>query len=177
MTNIVDIIGGKVVIHQDLLGMPFFKELWENDTKDKEHATNVIRYITLKNDYDSPYVKSTAADEIEVKLKEKIFKDKNFKLTAEELLCEKEFTDWQNTRMLQLLTNMRMKIDSISMYYKESLDDILDEKKIKDLLAGMTSVGKVVESISTLEDMVKAEQLVLGKVKGDAKVNPYELVR
>lgn len=72
---------------------------------------------------------------------------------------------------------MRLKLDSISKYYKESLDDTLDEKKIKDLLAGMTSVGNVLKSIDTLENMVKAEEVAMGKVKGDAKVNPYELVR
>lgn len=72
---------------------------------------------------------------------------------------------------------MRLKLDSISKYYKESLDDTLDEKKIKDLLAGMTSVGNVLKSIDTLENMVKSEEVAMGKVKGDAKVNPYELVR
>lgn len=72
---------------------------------------------------------------------------------------------------------MRLKLDSISKYYKESLDDTLDEKKIKDLLAGMTSVGNVLKSIDTLENMVKSEEVAMGKVKGDAKVNPYELVK
>ena len=76
-----------------------------------------------------------------------------------------------------MLNNMRLKLDSISNYYKESLDDTLDEKKIKDLLAGMTSVGKVMESINSLEDMVKSEEVAIGRVKGDAKINPYELVK
>ena len=76
-----------------------------------------------------------------------------------------------------MLNNMRLKLDSISNYYKESLDDTLDEKKIKDLLAGMTSVGKVMESINSLEDMIKSEEVAIGRVKGDAKVNPYELVK
>ena len=76
-----------------------------------------------------------------------------------------------------MLDNLRLKLDSISKYYKESLDDTLDEKKIKDLLAGMTSVGNVLKSIDTLENMVKSEEVAMGKVKGDAKVNPYELVR
>ena len=41
----------------------------------------------------------------------------------------------------------------------------------------MTSVGNVLKRIDTLENMVKAEEVAMGKVKGDAKVNPYELVR
>lgn len=72
---------------------------------------------------------------------------------------------------------MRLKLDSISNYYRDSLEVELDEKKIKDLLAGMTSVGGVLKSIDSLENMVKAEELSMGKVKGDAKVNPYELAK
>lgn len=72
---------------------------------------------------------------------------------------------------------MRLKLDSISNYYKDSLEVELDEKKIKDLLAGMTSVGGVLKSIDSLENMVKAEELSMSKVKGDAKVNPYELAK
>lgn len=41
----------------------------------------------------------------------------------------------------------------------------------------MTSVGGVLKSIDSLETMVKAEELAIGKVKGDAKVNPYELAK
>ena len=76
-----------------------------------------------------------------------------------------------------MLTNMRLKLDSISLYYKESLDDTLDERKIKDLLTGMTAVGKVMDSIHALEEMVKAEEVSLGRVKGDSKINPYELAK
>lgn len=32
---------------------------------------------------------------------------------------------------------MRNKVDTISKYYEDSLEEQLDEKKIKDLLAGM----------------------------------------
>lgn len=71
---------------------------------------------------------------------------------------------------------MRLKLDSISSYYKDSLGEELDEKKIKDLLAGMTNVGKVLESIESLETAVKSEDAIRTKrVKGDAKINPFEL--
>ena len=116
-------------------------------------------------------------DSRELKLKKEIFDDENYKLTTEELICEDEYKTLLNTRALQMLNNMRLKLDSVSKYYKESLDDTLDEKKIKDLLAGMTSVGGVLKSIDSLETMVKAEELAIGKVKGDAKVNPYELAK
>ena len=75
-----------------------------------------------------------------------------------------------------MLENIRLKLDSISQYYKDSLDEELDEKKIKDLLVGIGSVGKVLETIEKLETTVKSEETVNArKVKGDAKINPFEL--
>lgn len=174
--KLFDIIGGKVVIHADALGIPCFKRVWDADKADKEHATKVISYIVLKNKWDSPYVQSMDADTIEAKLKQELF-DNKYELTEDELACEKQYKVFCYTRTLEMLDNMRLKLDSVSKYYKESLDDTLDEKKIKDLLAGMTSVGGVLKSIDSLENMVKAEEVVMGKVKGDAKVNPYELAR
>jgi len=56
------------------------------------------------------------------------------------------------------------------------LDEELNEKKIKDLLAGMANADKVLESIERLEDRVKAEESMKSKkVRGDAKINPFEL--
>lgn len=175
--KLFDIVGGRVQIHSDAIGIPCFRKVWDADKANKEHATKVISYIVLMNKWDSPYVQSMDADSRESKLKEEIFNDKEYNLTAEELSCEDEYKNLLNTRALQMLTNMRLKLDSISTYYRDSLDDTLDEKKIKDLLAGMTSVGGVLKSIDSLETMVKAEEVSMGKVKGDAKVNPYELVK
>lgn len=175
--KLFDIIGGKVVIHSDALGIPCFKRIWDTDKPDKEYATKIISYIVLMNKWDSPYVQSMEIDSRESKLKKEIFGDEKYQLTAEEISCENDYKSFCYTRTLEMLDNMRLKLDSISKYYKESLDDTLDEKKIKDLLAGMTSVGNVLKSIDTLENMVKAEEVTIGKVKGDAKINPYELVK
>lgn len=175
--KLFDIVGGKVVIHADALGIPCFKRIWEADKPDKEYSTKLISYIVLMHKWDSPYVQSMDADTREAKLKKEYFNNEKYKLNAEEKACEEDYKRFCYTRTLEMLDNMRLKLDSVSRYYKESLDDELDEKKIKDLLAGMTSVGGVLKSIDSLETMVKAEELVVGKVKGDAKVNPYELAR
>lgn len=175
--KLADIVGGKVIIHPDMLIIPCFKKLWEEDKQDKEYSTKVISYIVLNNKWDSPYVQSMDIETRETRLKKEIFGNESYELTDEEKLAEELYKNFIFTRNLEMLQNMRLKLDSISKYYKESLEDILDEKKIKDLLAGMTSVGKVIESINTLEDMVKSEEVSLGRVKGDAKVNPYELVK
>lgn len=173
--NLFDIIDGKVVIHNDALGLPPFKKLWEKDLKNKKHATDVISYIILKNKHDSPYVLSEDPLELETKLKTLIFNDPNHQLTNEELTCEKQYQDLCYTNTLRMLDNMRLKLDSISRYYKDSLEDDLDEKKIKDLLAGMSSVGNVYKSLDALEKAVRMEELANSKIKGGAEINPYEI--
>lgn len=177
MGKLFDIVNGKVVIHSDALGIPPFKRVWDADKADKEWATKVISYVVLNNKHNSPYVLSMDAETREQKLKEDIFGDKNYQLSLEETTCEQDYKTFVNTRALRMLNNMRMKLDSISIYYETSLDEELDEKKIKDILAGMEKVGNVMKSIDTLETMVKAEEAVVGKVRGDAKINPYELVK
>ena len=174
--KLFDIIAGKVVIHEDALGIPYFRKLWES-AADKKHVTDILSYIVLQNKWDSPYVTSLTDDkERSKRLKLQLLNDENYELTVDERLAEEEFNYLQNTPTLKLLNNMRLKLDSISSYYKDSLDEELDEKKIKDLLAGMTNVGKVLESIESLETAVKSEDAIrTKKVKGDAKINPFEL--
>ena len=174
--KLFDILAGSVAIHEDALAIPAFRKIWELD-KDKKHATDILSYIVLQNKWNSPYVTSIIDEnERARRLKQQFFNDPNYSLTIEEKLAEDEFNFLQNTSTLQLLNNIRLKLNSISAYYKDSLDEELNEKKIKDLLAGMANADKVLESIEHLEDRVKAEESMKSKkVRGDAKINPFEL--
>ena len=175
--KLFDIVGGKVVIHSDALGIPCFKKVWDADKADKEHATKVISYIVLKNKWNSPYVLSMDPDSIEPKLKEELFDDVNYEVSAAEVACEEQFKEFCNTRLLRMLQNMRRKLDSFSDYYEESLGEDLDEKKIEKYLAGFEKVKGAYVTLDFLEKAVKTEELSTSKIKGDAKVNPYELTR
>lgn len=83
--KLFDIIGGKVVIHSDALGIPCFKRVWDTDKPDKEHATKVISYIVLMNKWNSPYVQSMEADTRESKLKRKYLVMKTTNLLLKKL--------------------------------------------------------------------------------------------
>lgn len=174
--RLFDVLAGKVTIHEEALAIPAFRKVWELD-KDKKHATDILSYIVLQNKWNSPYVTSIANEEERAKrLKTQFFNDADYKLTIEEQIAQDEFLFIQNTATLQLLTNIRLKLDSISQYYKDSLGEELNEKKVKDLLAGMEHADKVLAAIENLEDRVKAEESMKSKkVRGDAKINPFEL--
>jgi hypothetical protein len=173
--KLFDITGGQITIHADMLGLPPFKKVWEVD-KDKEHAINLISYIVLMWYYKSPYVQQLDPETREKKLKGIYFGDENYSLTIDEKICESDYKDLIYTRNLKMLDSMRNKIDTISQYYEDSLSEELDERKIKDLLAGMEKVKATFQTLDFLEKAVKAEEYDSVKVRGDSKINPYELV-
>ena len=174
--NLFDIIAGKVSIHPDLLAIPCFKQLWDADkSRDKADANRYIQYIILKNYHSSPYVLSMSAEDIEPRLKKELFGDKDYKLPVTVISCEQDYRGFLYTRTLRMLDNMRNKIDSISNYYQQSLDEDLDEKKIKDLLAGMEKVKGTYQTLDFLEKAVKTEELNNSKVRGGSEINSYEL--
>lgn len=172
--KLFDIVAGKCVVHADFLAIPPIRRYWES-TKDKQHVNNVLSFIILCDYWDSPYVKSMNDDIREEKLKEEFFKDKNYQLTAEEQVCRDEYARLLDTRNLKMLKAMRNKIDTVSAYYEESIGEELDEKRIKDLLAGMEKVKAVFQTVDFLEKAVKAEELENTKIRGNAQLNPYEL--
>jgi hypothetical protein len=174
--TIADISGGRVVISPTLYLLPPFKKLWEG-TKDKAYVDNFVSYVVFRNKYDSPYVLSMPEEAIEGLLKEKILGDKNYKLTKLEQECEEEYRAVLYTWELELLQNMRLKVDSISKYYKDSLNESLDPKSVKEILSGMVSVGGVIKAINDLMKAIKSGAAVNGRIKGDAMINDYELPR
>lgn len=172
--KLFDLLGGKVVIHADFLAIPPIRKYWES-TKDKTHANNILTFIILCDYWNSPYVKSMEKEMRETTLKQSILSDVNYTLTPEEQLCRDEYKKISYTRTLKMLDAMRNKIDTISDYYENSLEEELDEKKIQVLLAGMEKVKGTYQTLDFLEKAVKAEEIDNTRVRGNAQVNPYEL--
>lgn len=173
--KLFDILGGKVVIHNDALGIPCFKKVWDADKADKEMATKYISYIVLKNKYDSPYVQSMQPEDIEFRLKKELFGDSNYQLPVEVLEAEQAYKDFSETLILGLLKNAKLKLNSVSHYYAESLQDELDEKKVQLIFAGMAKLGETIKSLDALEAAVRSEEAASTRIRGGAEVNPYEL--
>lgn len=173
--KLFDILGGNVTINEDALAIPSFKKVWELDKTDKQHAIAVISYIVFKNKWDSPYVLSLPPEEIEVELKKEFFKDEGYILTSDERLAEECYKALQNTRTLKMLDSIRQKLDTFTRYYLDSLDEELDEKKIEKYLSGFGKVKDTYVTLDFLENAVKAGEMNMKKVKGDAKINLFEM--
>lgn len=173
--KLFDILGGKVVIHEEALAIPAFKHVWEKDKADKQHATAILSYIVFKNKWDSPYVLSMPEDIIETRLKEEFFGNASYELTNDEAFAEEKFQQLQYTRTLAMLDSIRLKLDTFNRYYRDSLKEELDEKKIEKYYAGFAKVKDTFITLDYLEKAVKAGEMDTTKVKGDAKINPFEL--
>lgn len=173
--KLFDILGGRVTIHEEALAIPAFKKVWEADKADKNHATKVLSYIVFKNKWDSPYVLSLTPDLLETTLKQEFFEDVKYELTPQEKLAEECYKSLQNTRTLKMLDAIRSKLDTFTHYYESSLGEELDEKKIEKYYAGFSKVKDTYLTLDFLEKAVKAGELDTTRIKGDAKINPFEL--
>lgn len=173
--KLFDIIAGKVIIHNDSLGIPCFKKIWDADKEDKALATKYISYIVLKNKYDSPYVQSMYTEDIEPKLKQELFGNKNAKLPKEVLEAEEMYIRFSYTLTLDLLEGLRLKLQAAAKYYKSSKDEELDLDSIKKLTDGAKNISGTIKSIDDLEKSVKAEEMNNSKIRGGSEINPYEL--
>ena len=175
--KLFDIKAGEVVIHSDALGLPFFRKLWD-DNQDKDLASKYISYIVLKNKYDSPYVKSLPALEVEGKVKLAIFGDEEYKVPMEVITAEEQYNEIiQGSLTLKLLKSARKKLDTVREYYDNSISDDLDDKKVKDITASIANLDKSIASLDKLEKAVKSEELETTTARGGAEINYFEQPR
>lgn len=173
--KLFDIQGDQVIIHDDTLGLPCFRKLWES-VDNKARATDYISYIVFKNKYNSPYVKAYPVEERGAVLRKRIFGSADFTIPQMVLDCETEYINLTETLFIGLVKNSRDKLESISKYYKESLNDVLDPDIIKVIIASMKELGNTAKSLELLEEQARKEESMLStKIRGGADLNVFEV--
>jgi len=171
--KLFDIVGGKVVIHTDTLGIPCFKAIWEQ-YEDKEYANKVISYIAFKHHPDSPYVVSMNEEYREKKLVSEYFTE-DWEPTREILYAESMYLEFQDTLLLQLLTASRSAVGAISGYLKSVLASSLDMRMVKEAMTALGQLDKVVRSMASLEKQVRKEEVEVSRVQGGSEISAYEI--
>ena len=169
--KLYDIQGEKVVIHADLLGLPKFKELYEVNP---EVGYKEISYIVLKNVVDSPYDAVYEADKIKM-ISKQLFGISDWQPSDKVLEAEIQFVDYYYDNLLaRLLRGVKRRLERISKFYEESLYEELDDAKANKFVDTVGKLEKMITSVEALEKSVKAKESVGTRVKGGAKINPYE---
>lgn len=172
MGKLFDIVGYKVVIHNDALGIPCFKKLWDS-SKDKSFATNAISYIVLKNHPNSPYVGSMEESKRDSILRRELFDDK-WVPNEDVLYAEKMYLEFNDTLSLKMLRSFRKKLESITTFLDEPTEH-MDMKMVKEILSSAAIVDKTIKGLTSLEKQVKKEELESSTVRGGSELGHYEL--
>jgi hypothetical protein len=166
--NIFNLKNNKVIIDPDKLIIPEFKSIWERDkSKDKENAFKELTYVYMLVDFKSPY-QAYPEDIREIKIKEDLFKDKNWK--PDDLIKSacKKYYELIETPTLRMLNSARIAVEKLSNYFKVS------NPNDKSYTANLEKLGKIIESLDKLEEKVKKEQTSETKVRGGGIVKERE---
>ena len=172
--KLFDIIGGKVSIHSDMLGIPCFKALWEG-YEDKGYSNNLISYIIFKHHYSSPYVESIG-DEVyrESKIRKELFPE-GWKPTEDVIYAEKTYLEFSNTLLVQLLDSSRHAVHIISSYLKDMMVSNMDMRTVKEAMAAMGSLDKTIKSLDSLARQVRREDMETSRTQGGAEIGHFEI--
>lgn len=172
--KLFDIVGGKVVIHNDALGIPCFRRIWDK-YKNKDIANNIISYVVLNNKPDSPYVESIGDTKARAeKLMRELHIDETYD-NDEILLAEEEYRSFINTLLVQLLSASRHSVSVINSYLNGLELGTMDMKNVKEALSAIGSLDKVVRSINSLEKQVRKEELESSTVRGGSEIGHFEI--
>jgi len=171
--KLADIVGGKVIIHQDTLEIPCFKKIW-NDNADKDLATKYIDYIFFKHHPDSPYVISMPLEYRDERLRKELFTE-DWEPTPDIIYAEQTYLEFLDTLLLQLLTGYRNTLSAISKYLNNIVTGTLDMRMVKEALTAGAQLDKTIKSVTSLEKQVRKDELESSRVQGGSEVGHYEM--
>lgn len=174
MNQYFDIKGGKVTIHKSALGIPCFRNIWENE-KDKSLADKYISYVVLNNHPDSPYVSSMESDKRRRIIAKELFSDENWTPSKEVTYAEEMYIEFLDTLILKMLRALRNRIESMSSYLAKMASEDMDLKMMKDILDIASKMEKAVKSITLLEKQVRKDEMESSRVQGGSDISHYEI--
>jgi len=177
--GIFDYADHKVVLHPDSVVIPPFIDIWERDkSKNKHKATKELSYIYFLCDFKSPYAiynKETRP----IKVQEDFIKDSTWVPDAMVKAAMDKYNEFQETYTMKFLASARGLAEKLQGYFDEVDFHAMDEKgnplyKATDVVRNLKEVGKVIESLSSIEETVKKEIDVKSKVKGQKTIRSRE---
>lgn len=172
---------------EEILLVNEFAELWETSRNkgdgdsrgiEKKRAFKEFTYIYLMYDWESPYKNFSDSER-------KLAASDDAGLTSKHLQDEKflaacrKYQSIQDTQMMKLLKSAYRAIDEVRLFY-ETID--LQERdgdgrpmfNAKQLLDSLGGLGKTIESVEKLEELVKKQREVGVKLRGDVEPGMFD---
>jgi len=146
----------------------------------KDLSATELSFVYFMVDHKSPFAIYDWDQRI-IEVKNSIFGEKKkFKPSAKLLTACDKYEKLIETSAVRLLKAARTSIVKLEKYFKDIDLHLMDDhgKPIfhaKDLIANLSNMGKVVDGLTRLEDIVKKEEQAANTNRGGIEVNKYSM--
>ena len=177
-TKILDMERGQLVIRPEVLGIPSFQAIWNDDkSEDKAKATKILTYIYYLVDFHSPYAVHAPHTREEI-LNRDFFGGKAPK-EAKILGAIKAYQEFHQTTSMYLLEKSKLAARKLADYFNDINFYERDEKgqplyKATDVTRNLKEVGNIIDSLTKVENKVKKEVQESSHVRGGGSVGHFE---
>jgi hypothetical protein len=168
--DLIHIDDGKAVPSSYALTILEFKDL----------STSELSFVYFMIDHRSPFSVYDWNQRI-IEVKNSIFGEKKkWKPSPKVLGACKKYEKLIETSAVRLLKAARESIIKLEKYFRDIDLHLMDDhgKPIfhaKDLIANLSKMGKVVDGLTRLEDIVKKEEQAANTNRGGVEVNKYSM--
>jgi hypothetical protein len=146
----------------------------------KELSIEELAFVYFMVDHRSPF-SIYEWDQREIEVKNSIFGEKKKWKPSPKILgaCDK-YDKLIETSAVRLLKAARTSIVKLEKYFRDIDLHLMDDhgKPIfhaKDLMANLSNMGKVVDGLTRLEEIVKKEEQAANSNRGGIEVNKYSM--
>lgn len=173
---------------EEILLVSEFAELWDTNRNkgdgdvrgyEKKRAFKEFTFIYLMYDWDSPYKFFSEKERKQASIEDSTLNDKQLSDIKFIAACTK-YQAMQDTQMVKLLRSAYRAVDEVRLHY-ELIDlqerdgdgkPIFNAKQLLDSLGGL---GKTIESIEKLEEVVRKQRESGGKaLRGDVEPGLFD---
>lgn len=173
---------------EEILLVKEFAELWDTNRNkiegdlrgyEKKRAFREFSFIYLMYDWESPYKNFSEIERRNTAIDDSSLTDKQL-LDEKFLAACRKYVEMQDTHMMKLLKSAYRAIDEVRLFY-ETVDlqerdadgkPIFNAKQLLDSLGGL---GKTIQSVETLEEVVKKQKEANTKVlRGDVEPGLFD---
>ena len=170
------------MINKDLLTIVDNKAVPTPYTKTIKEFKNLdvksLAYIYFMVDYRSPY-SVYEVNERKNEIKSSIFDDKWKEDSKLREACVR-YAELMETSAVKLLKAARESVIKLERYFRDIDLTVMDDNgkpifHAKDLINNLEKMGKVVEGLNRLEELVRKEEQVNNSNRGGVEVNKYSM--
>tara|TARA_R100000951_G_scaffold26046_1_gene22075 strand:+ start:10738 stop:11259 length:522 start_codon:yes stop_codon:yes gene_type:complete len=146
----------------------------------KELLPEELAFVYFMVDHKSPFSVYEWEQRI-IEVKNSIFGDKNkWKPSPKVLGACNKYETLIETSAVRLLKAARTSIVKLEKYFKDIDLHLMDDNgkpifHAKDLIANLSNMGKVVDGLTRLEEIVKKEEQAANTNRGGIEVNKYSM--